>query len=324
MAHQISIVNRVAEAAFAGKPAWHGLGTFLPELMTAQQALDEAHMRWQVEKRPIRFDNGSFDVGKIIPDKKAVFRVDTNEYFGTVGSDWTPVQNEQQALFLEALVGEGGVVECVGALRQGRRTFWTVKAPGNVIVGDADVVSKYLVVCNGHDGSLAFRAFWSPVRVVCNNTLNAALSGIQESVVLYHRSDVMQHVAQAHKILGIADKYYTEIGNKFNAMLDHAMADAEFKMYVDEVIPATGKDGKLTPKESEARILITRNYYDTGIGRTMAGRTSWGAYNAVTEYVSHQKQYSSDDRRFENLLLSGSREIQQRGFKTAMATLVHS
>ena len=319
MAHEISIVDGVAEAAFAYKPAWHGLGTVLDGLMTPQGALDAAHLRWEVEKRPLRFDAGETNVGGLVPDKVSVFRIDTNQYFGTVGSDWMPVQNEQQARFVEALVGSGGVVECVGALREGRRTFWTIKVPGEVVVGDADKVDKYLVVCNGHDGSLAFRAFWSPIRVVCQNTLSAALSNIQESVALFHRSNVMDHLGEAQRVLGVANKYYNAVGERFSQLLDRLMTDAEFKMYVDAVIPGSSKEGGPTPMETIARETITRNYFETGIGRELAGRTAWGAYNAVAEYVSHQKEYSSSDRRFENVLIGGAREIQQKAFRLASA-----
>ena len=318
MAHEISVVNGVAEAAFAIQPAWHGLGELVDNLMTPVQALDKAHLRWTVEKRPIYIKAG--EAFNEVPDKVATFRQDTNEYLGTVGSDWVPVQNVEQADFISALVGNGAVVECVGALRQGRRTFWTVKAPGDVVIGGQDVVSKYLIVCNGHDGSLAFRAFWSPTRVVCANTLRAALGGnLQDSVALFHRSKVSDHLADARRTLGLADAYYTKLAAEFTKMLDKALADAEFRIYVDAVIPETAKDGGPTKMEAAAREQITRNYFDTGIGREMAGRTAWGAYNAVAEFLSHQKEYSSGERKFEQIVLGGNGvgETQQRAFRLA-------
>lgn len=320
MAHEISVVNGVAEAAFAEKPAWHGLGTLVDNLMTPAQALDAAHLRWTVEKRPIYIKAG--EAFNEVPDKVATFRQDTNEYLGTVGADWVPVQNEEQANFIAALVGSGAVVECVGALRQGKRTFWTVKAPGDVVIGGQDVVSKYLVVCNGHDGSLAFRAFWSPTRVVCANTLRAALGGnLQDSVALFHRSKVSDHLADARRTLGLADAYYNKLGEEFTRMLDRVLSDAEFRIYVEEVIPETAKEGGPTKMEAAARERITKNYFETGRGREMAGRTAWGAYNAVAEYLSHQKEYSTRERQFEQIVLGGNGvgEAQQRAFKLAAA-----
>jgi hypothetical protein len=99
MAHEISVVDGVAEAAFAGKPAWHGLGALVDGLMTPSQALDAAHLRWSVEKRPI-YVRGAGDAFEPVPDKAATFRADTNEYLGTVGADWVPVQNSEQADFI--------------------------------------------------------------------------------------------------------------------------------------------------------------------------------------------------------------------------------
>lgn len=318
MSHEISVQNGVAEAAFAYSPAWHGLGTLVKELMTVDEARDEAHLNWTVEKHPLYFGDGS-----LVPDKVAVRRSDNDFYLGTVGNDWVPVQNEEQARFIEALTGEGAaVVECVGALREGRRTFWTVRVPGEVVLPNGDKIQKYLIVCNGHDGSLAFRAFWSPVRVVCSNTLNISFRDAKDGIALFHRSKVMDHLEEARKILGLANAYYAQLGKKFEVLLDKAFSDAEFKLYVDEVVPPTAKDkkkdGGYTKLERQARKSIVTNFYE-GRGHEMAGRTAWGAYNAVTEYLDHQKEYTSNSRKFENLLIGGTKELQQKAYNVAHA-----
>lgn len=318
MAHEISEVNGVAEAAFAYQPAWHGLGKVLPGLMTAQEALDAAHLRWQVVEKPLYFDGG-----KEVPDRKAMFREDTGLYLGTVGSDWVAVQNEEQARFLEALVGAGAIVDCAGALRQGRRTFWTVRSPKDLVIGGEDRIQKYLILCNGHDGSLAFRAFWSPIRVVCANTLNAALGRSHDGVALFHRSKVHDHLNEARRILGLARDYYEALGKNFEIMLAKAFSDAEFKVFVDEVFPLEKGREDHTPMTIGARRAVAENFRE-GRGHEIAGRTAWGAYNAVTEYLGHQKEYKSRERRFENLLLGGPvRETQQRAFKVAMEMAAH-
>lgn len=316
MAHQISInEGGQAEAAFAYKPAWHGLGVVVNSFMNVEEALDTAHLRWKVNKEPLYFATGG-----TVPDRVAVCRGDSGTYLGTVGKDWVPVQNEEQAKFIEALTGLGAyVVECVGAIRQGRRTFWTIKVPGAIVLPGNDKVDKYLIVVNGHDGTLAFRAFWSPIRVVCNNTVNAALSKSNDNgVSLYHRSKVSGHLEEARALLGLANKYYADLGTQFEHLMDKAFTDAEFKLYVDTVIPKpTGKDA-FTPLQQEARHCIASNY-ESGVGHEMAGKTAWGAYNAVTEYVCHQRGYASPTRRFENLLLGGTKAVQQKAFDVALA-----
>ena len=271
-----------------------------------------------VEKKPLFFGDGVK-----VPDKVAVHRGDNGLYLGTVGHDWVPVQNEEQARFIDALTGQGAaVVECVGALRDGRRIFWTVKVPGELTLANGDKIQKYLIVCNGHDGSLAFRAFWSPVRVVCSNTLNISFRDAKDGIALFHRSKVTDHLEEARKLLGLADDYYTKLEGKFGALLDKAFTDAEFKLYVDEVIPPTAKDKEkddgYTKLEQESRSAIVNNFYH-GVGHEMAGRTAWGAYNAVTEYLDHQKDYTSESRKFENLLIGGSKEVQQRAYTAAIA-----
>lgn len=316
MAHEISINEAgKAEAAFAYTPAWHGLGALVDSLMTVDEALDAANLRWTVDKAPLYFADHTE-----VPDRVAVQRGDNGMYLGTVGKDWVPVQNEEQARFIEALTGEGAsVVECVGAIREGRRTFWTIKVPGEIVLPGNDSIDKYLIVANGHDGSLAFRAFWSPIRVVCNNTVNAALSKSNDGgVSLFHRSKVIDHLDAARALLGLANKYYTDLGKRFERLLDRAFTDAEFRIYVDEVVPKSpGKEG-YTALQAEARDSIARNY-ESGVGHELAGKTAWGAYNSVTEYVCHQREYTSASRRFENILLGGTKAVQQKAFDVALA-----
>jgi len=320
MAHELSIrKDGKVEAMFAGTKPWHGLGTMVQELQQPQEALKLAGLDWKVEPRPLFLADGSQ-----VPDKVAMTRTDTNGYLGTVGTSFKPVQNEEQANFIEALLGTGeATVECVGALRGGRRTFWTCKLPQNLKVTDGDEVERYLILCNGHDGSLAFRAFWSPIRVVCANTLNAALSGVKDGVVFYHFLNVGKRIDEARSILRIANQYYDDLATKFQAMLAASINEKEFKLYLDEVFPMTAEEtpaGKLVQK---TRDQVTTNFH-YGRGADVAGRTAWGAYNAVTEYVCHQKrQLKADestkaDRRFENILLGNGKDLQQKAFDKAL------
>lgn len=324
MAHELS-TNAVGqvEAMFAKhvKP-WHELGEMVDGAQAPRVALVTAHMDWTVKKVPLKLPNG-----ETVPNKVATIRDDSEKYLGTVGLDWTPVQNVEQAEFIEALVGTGKtVVECVGALREGRRTFWTCKIPGNLIVKKGDEVERYMIVSNGHDGSLAFRAFWSPIRVVCSNTLNAALGmkGARDGVTLYHTKNVKNRVEQAKHVLGIAGEYYDTLGEVFHRMIQKEITGADFKMYLDEVFPLPKDAVKVGVTTQRARAAVAHNL-EAGAGSKLAGRTAWGAYNAVTEYVDHQKTQKQADegtqreKRFESLLMGTGRDIQQRAFTKALA-----
>lgn len=321
MAHELS-TNEAGqvEAMFAGEKPWHGLGTLVDGLQTPAKALDLAHLNWTVEKRPIQLCGG-----KRIPDRVATVRSDNGAYLGVVSPSYQPVQNDEQAAFIEALAGTGeAVVECVGALREGRRIFWTCKLPKNLKVTDGDEIERYLILANGHDGSLSFRAFWSPIRVVCQNTLNAALRGVKDGVVFYHFLNVSKRMDEARQILGLADTYYTRLGEQFKALLAVSIGESEFRSYLDEVFPIdTGATKAAVTLNQKVRAQVVQNFHE-GRGADVAGKTAWGAYNAVTEYIDHQKtQLKADeqtrkDRRFESILLGSGKDLQQHAFDTAL------
>lgn len=314
MAHEISVrSDDTAEAMFAGTPAWHGLGALVPSHVTPLLALTLAHLDWEVEKRPIRTETGL-----PITTHKATHRCDTGALLGVVGTDYEPMQNSQQAAWIESLVGQGSTVECCGALREGRRTFWTLKIPGDVMVSAQDAVKQYLIVANGHDGGLAFRAFWSPIRVVCSNTLNASLPGAKDGVFLRHTKGIHSSVAEAQRVLRIAGDYYNKLGETFRAMLATPMTDEGFTSYLDGLLPLSPT--RALPVREEYRATV-RNNWVQGAGAEMARGTVWGAYNAVTELTSHGQRTRGGlpaERRFMSVMFGAGKQLGQEAFEAAV------
>ena len=147
--HEISIVDGKAEAIFVGKPAWHGLGETVPDHLTVRAALTRAHLDWTVDKVPIFHRSAGSEELTLIDSHVANVRSDDGRVIGVVGKDYVPIQHADQADFIEALLGEGeGVVECLGALREGRRQFWTIRLPGDFGVGERDRINRFLIACN--------------------------------------------------------------------------------------------------------------------------------------------------------------------------------
>lgn len=313
MSHELSIrEDGTVEAAFAGKVPWHGLGKMVLDRMTPHEGLTYANLLWKVKVVEL-FYHEEHDFREVrIPDTRAIIREDNGEYFGTVGPRFTPVQNEEQAEFLTALVGEGGTVECVGALFDGRKIFWTVKCPNELIIGGEDKIDKYIILVNGHDGSLAFTCFWSPVRVVCNNTLRAAIRGSsnEQSVRFRHTTNVQNKVDEARKILSIADQYYIDLASQFEKMIDFKISDEFF----------TGYTMKLFDDKEDTRNIVASNYR----GERQTG-TLWGAYNAVTQYADHQMRFrgkeNREDKRFESVVYGPGHKLKQRAFDLCMTAI---
>lgn len=320
MAHEIHTnEDGKAEAMFAYKAAWHGLGTVVNRDVSPMEALKISRLNWAVRKEPLYRTNL-----EQLPDRVAICRGDNGLYLGVVGKDYQPVQNLEQAAFIEELCGEGNaVVDACGALRNGRRIFWTVKLANALSIGkNKDSVSQYLILANGHDGSLAFRAFWSPVRVVCSNTLNAALRGVRSGLSLRHTGNISRRVSEAREVLGLAGEYYYELGERFDALAEVALDDAGFSKFLDRVTPIPhGAD--LDSAIHAMRNRITANW-QTGRGADLAGQSMWRAYNAITEYVSHQRPVrgknpvTQAEHRFDAIFLGAGRTLQQKAFEAAL------
>lgn len=314
-----------AEAAFALEPAWHGLGTLLQTRMTPHEALVTAHLDWDVEKVSLYIDR--FAEFEEIPDRFAILRCDSGDYLGNVGNQYTPIQNREQADYLQDLVGDEAVIECCGSLFGGRRTFWTCKLAEDMVLPGNDIVNRYLILANGHDGSLSFRVFWSPVRVVCQNTLNAALGANgRDGIALNHCSGIKTRAEEAKKVLQIADKYYRKLAREFERLMGiNCSLDDMMQTIVPETLdydPLTfdGDPGFPSARKQADAAQIEWNFTNA----PGASPTLFGAYNAVTYHTSHQRivkgsgEKTRPERRFESILLRDGKVIQQRAFESVM------
>lgn len=327
--HEISFDSEGrAEAAFAGTPAWHGLGTLVPHHLTPREALERAGLDWRVEQLPIlyRRGDGPFET---VESHVVNLRSDDGRQLGIVGRDYVPVQNAEQAEFIEALVGEGeAAVECVGALRDGRRQFWTVRLPGDLMVCEGDRVRPYLIVTNAHDGTLSLRAFTSAVRVVCSNTLTVALEGAGGGLSIRHQGDVRSRIQQARRLLSVADEHHRRFGETLKELASVEIEPAEAEAFTAHVLPFPRQASERQRRRIEAtRELVLLNL-EQGAGSELAGRTPWGLYQATSEWLSHQRPFRGRDerqraeRRFESLLLGGpAHQLEQRAFREACRLL---
>lgn len=325
--HEISFgVDGNAEIVTGGGvPPWHGLGEIVPEHMTVWQALEKARLDWTVEQVELSY-SGSDLRTRIVDTHVANVRGDDGRLLGVVGRGYQPVQHREQAEFIEAIVGEGGaIVECVGAIREGRRQFWTLRLPAELIVGDDDRLGRFLVVANGHDGTLSLRAFWTAVRVVCSNTLTAALRDAADGISIRHTSNVRSRIEHAKQVLGLAGQHFDQLGEVLGELAALRVTNDEAAAFFEHVIPSPSQASDLQRRrvEDTRRQLIAN--FESGVGADIAGRTGWGLHQAVTEWTSHQRQFRGatprdrSERRFESLLLGGTAHaLEQRAFDAAL------
>jgi phage/plasmid-like protein (TIGR03299 family) len=296
-------VETMAYVASEGTP-WHGLGTPVEGAMTAAEALDKAGLSWTVRMEGIQTASGiPIQTGRRC---NAVVRDDTNQALGVVGRKYRPIQNRDCFDFLDGVAAARGIrYHTAGVLGHGQIVWMLGKLGEIVIPRTDDKIDKFLLFANWHDGTSLAHCFWTPTRVVCQNTLNQALGGASQSdrVSLRHTGNLEGKIAEAQRVLGISIQLYDDFDRQVKASAKVKLSAAQVASYFKSLYPdtKTGEDGASEPT---AQVKNTREKLheifeggrDGGI-KAIRG-TAWKAYNAVTELVDHHtvvKTQKGDD-----------------------------
>lgn len=325
MAHNLEMINGSASFVSANnQTAWHKLGVILPdELLTSVQCIEHARMNYTVEKTPAYMELNGTNI--LVPDTYVTYRSDNNHPFGTVGKKYTIVQNSDAFSFFDAIVGEGAAIyETAGVLGKGERIFLTARLNDYcVIAGTKDVTQMYVVLTMSHDGSGSIKAMITPIRVVCQNTLNAAIKDSVNTVNIRHTSSAVARLEQAHKVLGISNKYMEEFSAIMNAMAKVKVSDNYVNDLINNLFP-TSKDEVSTRAQNIRNEVLTA--YHSGVGQSGIVGTAYGVYNGVTNYLNHVKTYGNPDKdmersntiQFESIMEGQSCKIQQACFDSLL------
>ena len=359
MAHNIEIVNGVASFVENGGKecknlAWHGLGTPVDHLMTANEALELSHANYEVSMQPIVAISPELMVKMannepITPDdllslmvegKKATFRNDTNKALGIVSDSYGIVQNADAFKFVDTLCsgnltsnGTTPMVETAGVLGQGERVFVTCKFPDTIKLGTGDDVEMYMVFTTSHDGTGAVQCMVTPVRVVCENTLNWAMSNNTGKLSLRHSSRIMsrldvaskEDVEFAYRALNIYGAYKESIEQSFEHLKQIKLAEKELDNILAQVIltPENYKVYQQTGKvESEGISTRNKNQFygiknsiESGVGQEF-GETGTGMWllNGISSYYQNSLDYKDDTKKFDNLMSGTASQKLQKAY----------
>ena len=319
MPHELNIKNGKASMFYTGDVPWHELGTRLDKPATAHEAIKAAQLDYQVEKKPLRAIVHPTRHSPV-DDHFATVRMDTREVLGIVGNRYSPIQNRDAFAFFDALVGaDEAIYHTAGALGKGERIWILAKLPGFISVKGEDVVEKYLLLTNSHDGSSLVRAKLTPIRVVCSNTLTAALDGVEEEVRIRHTPSSVEKLEQAHKLLGLTNSLYDQLEVIFNRMSLAQITDKQLLDYVQALIPSNPNAQSNTRTENIRNALL--ELHQSGQGAEMSRGTLWGAYNAVTEYTDHVIHSQDPQKRLSSLWFGGGERLKVRALKLAQEML---
>lgn len=258
---------------------WHGLGKMVAEAPTSAEALRLAELDWSVEGRDVFTAEGM-----VIPGYKANTRDKDGKVMGIVSNRYSIVQNADAFAFTDALVGEGITYETAGSLNGGKRIWLLGRMPETKILGDK--TEPYICFTNTHDGSGAVRACMTPIRVVCNNTLNVALSGAQRAWSTPHKGNVQARLDEARQTLQLAEKYLVRLDEEADRLANTKMGMDKVEKALDQMFPVGEEDTerqRKTAQYSKDQIIVCMMRPD--IAQYLG--TAWGFVNAVSDYVGH-------------------------------------
>lgn len=274
---------------------WHGLGTRVADAPGAKEALEAAGLTWQVVQKEIFTQDG-----QPIPGFKANIRDLDQRVLGVVTSRYKVVQNEEAFAFTDQLLGEGVVYETAGSLQEGRRTWILARLPQRYIIR-GDEILPYLVFMNSHDGTGAIKAAMTPIRVVCQNTLNLALSTAKRSWSTNHTGNIQSKLREAEETLLYADRYMKELGKTIDRLNQIKLSDRRVRECIDALFPLMD-DATEIQKRNLLRLKedVQLRYFEAPDLKHVE-KNAYRFVNAVSDFATHAKPLKERTNYRENL-----------------------
>jgi phage/plasmid-like protein (TIGR03299 family) len=314
--NSIIMAHQFESGFFVGQGAWHGLGTVLDHPPTTASAIADAGLDWQVNEQAI-YTQSVHGLSPVSTHKSLV-RSSDYQLLGIVSQQYQPLQNQDAFSWFDFLLHDGDVsLEAAGSLKQGKRIWVLAKVNGlTTDVLRDDAVEPYLLLSNSHDGSTAIWIQFTPIRVVCANTLSYALSRSENDRLsnrafrIRHQGDIQAKLSQAQLALDFARQRFAVATEEYQAMARYQLNQADFDLYLSCVLDTED------PQSTRAYPKISANFQQ---GRGNKGQTLWDAYNGVTEWLDYQR--GSDANRLDSSWFGASSKTRQLAHSTALALL---
>ena len=260
---------------------WHGLGIMVAEAPNSKDALRLAGLNWKVLQEPVYTENK-----ELIQGYKANVRDTDRKVLGVVTDRYKVIQNEEAFAFTDTLLGEGVRYETAGSLQEGRRVWMLARLPREFIIG-GERISPYMVFSNTHDGSGAVKTALTPIRVVCNNTLNLALRTAKRSWSMIHTGDISGKIEEAKNTLLLADEYITALGQEFEDLRKIKLSEKQVLDYIKILLPMEENYSLLQKRGVEKlRADMKMRYFDAPDLKGV-GNNGYRFVNAVSDFATH-------------------------------------
>jgi phage/plasmid-like protein (TIGR03299 family) len=311
--------------------AWHGLGTVVEKAPTIEEALQLASMDWNVNQS---YDvRGTMQNGDSFSTDKWVLNVrsDNSDVLGCVSSGFRPIQNTELAKFCEELSLDSVVkVESAGSLLGGRKVWFLLKTDSFNVGPNDDPVTPYILVSNGHDGTLAFSGMTTSVRVVCNNTLSWAMKGSGKVFSYKHTANLFDRLPAAKIAMRKALTGKQDFEDACKYLRNRTMKTEEVNAFfvdvyakvVDPIVKMTAQERYIADETDRRYDNACTNIYDMSntfdMERDVAGTTYWNAFNATSRWLQNRNRKGGDTQAV-NKVMGVAADNTSKAFKLALA-----
>jgi len=340
MSHEITVrADGTAEAAFAEKPAWHGLGTVFEEAMPSKETIVGSGLGWSVVQRPMAIGEpvtldtaeGHVETYRFteVPGMLANVREDTGLFLGSVTDQYQVVQNVEAFQFLDALVENREMrYESAFSLRGGKQVVLLGRLPQTDDIAAGDRLLRYVLLSLCHDGMGSIRFGPTSVRVVCANTYKLAIDqGHTKELAIRHTGNIAGKLKQARHILGLIGEEFDRYTEAGKALAAYRLAAPEWIEYLDIMCPQLNQRDPDYTKRRAAKIAETRDairacYHNERQQLPGIEGSAWAAFCATTEYIDHlprrgATQTRKAEARFNVCLYGPGRDMKERAFQAA-------
>ncbi|PKN66591.1 MAG: hypothetical protein CVU54_18110 [Deltaproteobacteria bacterium HGW-Deltaproteobacteria-12] len=288
---------------------WHKLGIELNNPRTARDAITMAGLDYTVMRKARKVNPGVKEY------TYATVRKDTDEVLGFVDVNCKPIQNIYAFTFFDALVAQDeAIYETAGILGRGELVWILARLPGHIMVHGNDIVNKYLLLTNSHDGRSYVRVRLTPIRAVCNNTLTSALQGAGE-VQINHPKNAGQDGELAAAVLGLSNSLYEKLDETFNSMANKKINEVQLREYVQALVP-DNEEAENTARTEKIRNSVLQ-LHEEGHGAKLARGTVWGAFNSVAEYTDHMMSAEDSATRLNSIWFGRGEQLKTKAFRLA-------
>ena len=317
MAHQL-LENDTMFAV--GKRPWHGLGTVLENSPSVEEGIKIAGLDWDVTLRPIitnDTDNISVDTHKI------VIREDNKLPLGVVSNNYKVLQNKEAFSFFEPFIeNDMASLETAGSLFNGKKVFILAKLNSdNMVVDKNDEIEKYILLSNSHDGSQALRVGFTPIRVVCNNTLSLAENTSASQLIrVTHKGNIVETLQDLRETMDLVNQQFIATEEKYRYLATRNVNVNDLKKYVKQVFSVKKIEDIINEKEEKEQIEAERKRLIARVEEIFElepVHNAWTMYNAVNYYMNHERGKSLENR-YNSMWFGYSKRQDEKALKLAL------